>query len=88
MSQPLPNKNLPTPSLRNIQAFTEVAAAGSLNPAAENLDITASTVSHQIASLEYFLGKKPFSRSSKGVMLTAVGEKYLKEVSEALNMIG
>ncbi|HBU0079573.1 TPA: LysR family transcriptional regulator, partial [Klebsiella pneumoniae] len=26
MSQPLPNKNLPMPSLRNIQAFIEVAA--------------------------------------------------------------
>ncbi|MDX4587156.1 hypothetical protein SGV96_08460, partial [Klebsiella pneumoniae] len=25
MSQPLPNKNLPMPSLRNIQAFIEVA---------------------------------------------------------------
>ncbi|PLF48679.1 LysR family transcriptional regulator, partial [Klebsiella pneumoniae] len=45
-------------------------------------------VSHQIASLEHFLGKKLFSRSSKGVTLTAVGEKYLKEVSGALNMIG
>jgi hypothetical protein len=57
MSQPLPNKNLPMPSLRNIQAFIEVAATGSLNLAAENLNITASAVSHQIASLEHFLGK-------------------------------
>ncbi len=40
MSQPLPNKNLPMPSLRNIQAFIEVAATGSLNLAAENLNIT------------------------------------------------
>ena len=48
MSQPLPNKNLPMPSLRNIQAFIEVAATGSLNLAAENLNITASAVSHQI----------------------------------------
>ena len=55
MSQPLPNKNLPMPSLRNIQAFIEVAATGSLNLAAENLNITASAVSHQIASLEHFL---------------------------------
>ncbi|STS89346.1 LysR family transcriptional regulator [Klebsiella variicola] len=46
MSQPLPNKNLPMPSLRNIQAFIEVAATGSLNLAAENLNITASAVSH------------------------------------------
>lgn len=51
MSQPLPNKNLPMPSLRNIQAFIEVAATGSLNLAAENLNITASAVSHQMALL-------------------------------------
>ena len=75
------------PSLRNIRAFIEVAATGSLNLAAENLNITASAVSHQIASPSTFW-EKLFSRSSKGVTLTAVGEKYLKEVSGALNMIG
>lgn len=81
MNQPLQNKSLPVPSLRNIQAFIEVADTNSLNLAAENLNVTASAVSHQIASLEQYLGKKLFSRSSKGVVLTAIGEKYLKEVS-------
>ncbi len=75
MSQPLPNKNLPMPSLRNIQAFIEVAATGSLNLAAENLNITASAVSHQIASLEHLLGKKLFSRSSKGRDVNHGGRK-------------
>ncbi|EAS1757639.1 LysR family transcriptional regulator [Salmonella enterica] len=88
MNQPLQNKSLPVPSLRNIQAFIEVADTNSLNLAAENLNVTASAVSHQIASLEQYLGKKLFSRSSKGVVLTAIGEKYLKEVSGALNIIG
>ena len=88
MNQPLQNKSLPMPSLRNIQAFIEVADTGSLNLAAENLNITASAVSHQIASLEQYLGKKIFSRSSKGMVLTIIGEKYLKEVSGALNIIG
>ncbi|STW08358.1 transcriptional regulator [Klebsiella grimontii] len=32
MNQPLPNKSLPMPSLRNIQAFIEVADTGSLKP--------------------------------------------------------
>ena len=31
MNQPLQNKSLPMPSLRNIQAFIEVADTGSLN---------------------------------------------------------
>ncbi|MBJ4976561.1 LysR family transcriptional regulator, partial [Salmonella enterica subsp. enterica serovar Typhimurium] len=69
MNQPLQNKSLPVPSLRNIQAFIEVADTNSLNLAAENLNVTASAVSHQIASLEQYLGKKLFSRSSKGVVL-------------------
>lgn len=88
MNTYLPNKMLPVPSLRNIQAFIEVADTGNLNIAAENLNITASAVSHQIASLENYLGKKLFSRSSKGVKLTTIGERYLKEVSGALNIIG
>ncbi|MTH47687.1 LysR family transcriptional regulator [Intestinirhabdus alba] len=83
-----PNTILPVPSLRNVQAFIEVADTGSLNLAANKLNITASAVSHQIASLENYLGKKLFSRSGKGVQLTAIGERYLREVSGALNTIG
>lgn len=88
MNTPFPNKMLPVPSLRNIQAFIEVANTGNLNIAAEHLNITTSAVSHQIAALENYLGKKLFSRSSKGVKLTTIGERYLKEVSGALNIIG
>lgn len=46
MNTSLPRKTLPVPSLRNIQAFIEVADTGNLNIAAENLNITASAVSH------------------------------------------
>ena len=88
MSSSLSNKMLPVPSLRNIRTFIEVADTGNLNIAAENLNITASAVSHQIAGLEHYLGKKLLSRSSKGVTLTAIGQRYLKEVSGTLNIIG
>ncbi|MDU6410065.1 MAG: LysR substrate-binding domain-containing protein [Yersiniaceae bacterium] len=81
-------KNLPLPSLRNIQSFLEVANALSINAAAEHLNITPSAVSHQIASLEKFIGKKLFIRSGKGVILTKTAEKYLKEVSGAMSIIG
>lgn len=57
MSQPLPNKNLPMPSFTQYRAFIEVAATGSLNPPQRIFNITASAVSHQIASTEHFLGK-------------------------------
>lgn len=52
------------------------------------MNITASAVSHQIASLEQFIGKKLFIRSGKGMFLTSIGEKYLQEVSGAVNIIG
>lgn len=81
-------KPLPIPSLRNIQTFIEVANTGSINQAAEVMNITASAVSHQVASLEQFIGKKLFIRSGKGVLLTHIGEKYLQEVSGAVSIIG
>lgn len=79
---------LPLPSLKNMLAFIEVANTGSLNSAAENLNVTSSAVSHQIATLESFLGKKLFTRSGKGVVLTLTGEIYLKEIAGPLNIIG
>jgi LysR family glycine cleavage system transcriptional activator len=79
---------LPLPSLKNLLAFIEVANSGSINNAAEVLNITSSAVSHQIAALESFLGKKLFIRSGKGVTLTLTGETYLKEISGPLNLIG
>jgi DNA-binding transcriptional LysR family regulator len=44
-----------------------VANTGSINQAADIMNITASAVSHQVASLEQFIGKKLFIRSGKGV---------------------
>lgn len=79
---------LPLPSLKNLLAFMEVANSGSLNRAAEALNITSSAVSHQIAALEQFLGKKLFIRSGKGVTLTLTGERYLQDLSGPLNIIG
>ncbi len=79
---------LPLPSLRNIQAFIEVANAQSIHVAAEQLNITASAVSHQIAALEKFLNKKLFIRNGKGVTLTEHGEIYLREISGAISIIG
>lgn len=58
--------NLPLPSLKNILAFIEVANSGSLNSAAENLNVTSSAVSHQIAALESFLGKNSLPVTVKG----------------------
>ncbi|MCP5737998.1 LysR family transcriptional regulator, partial [Klebsiella pneumoniae] len=81
-------QTLSLPSLRNLQAFIAVANALSIHQAAEQLNVTPSAVSHQIASLESWLGKKLFIRSGKGVQLTPTGEQYLREVSAAMSAIG
>jgi LysR family glycine cleavage system transcriptional activator len=81
-------KKLPLPSLKNLQTFIEVANTGSINLAADNLNITPSAVSHQISTLEAFLGRKLFIRSGKGMRINALGEDYLQQISGALNLIG
>lgn len=85
---PQDRQTLALPSLRNLQAFVAVANALSIHQAAEQLNVTPSAVSHQIASLESWMGKKLFIRSGKGVQLTPTGEKYLREVSAAMSAIG
>ena len=50
-------QTLSLPSLRNLQAFIAVANALSIHQAAEQLNVTPSAVSHQIASLESWMGR-------------------------------
>ncbi len=85
---PESKKILPVPSLRNIQTFLEVANAGSISQAAALLNVTPSAVSHQLTSLEQFIGKKLLIRNGNGIVLTAVGKTYYQEISGAINTIG
>lgn len=59
-------QTLSLPSLRNLQAFIAVANALSIHQAAEQLNVTPSAVSHQIASLESWMGKNYLSAAVKG----------------------
>jgi LysR family glycine cleavage system transcriptional activator len=75
------------PPLKGIVAFEVVARLGSINKAADELNVTASAVSHQIANLEGFVGRQLFKRTSRGLVLTAVGERYRNDVSGALALL-
>jgi len=75
------------PPLKGIVAFEVVARLGSINKAADELNVTASAVSHQIANLEGFVGRQLFSRTSRGLVLTAVGERYRNDVTGALALL-
>lgn len=76
------------PPLDSLVVFEAVARRLSFARAAEELFLTPSAVSHQIAKLEQFLGFMLFERLSKGIVLSKAGEDYLKRVAAALGAIG
>ncbi|MEX0758057.1 MAG: LysR family transcriptional regulator, partial [Tistlia sp.] len=61
-----------------VRTFLEVVATGNFRRAAENLNVTQSTVSARIQSLETELGRPLFERGRKGAALTAAGERLLR----------
>ena len=62
------------PPLNALRSFEAAARLGSFNKAAEELFVTPSAVSHQIKTLEEFLGIELFQRVKRRVELTAPGE--------------
>ena len=75
------------PPLKAIRAFEAAARRGSFNRAAEELFVTPSAISHQVKSLEKFLGVSLFRRARRQVQLTIAGERYLDSVAHALDEI-
>jgi len=75
------------PPLKSVTAFEAAARRGSFNEAAVELFVTPSAISHQVKSLEAYLGVSLFRRARRQVHLTIAGERYLKSVSHALDEI-
>lgn len=61
--------------LDQLRTFLEVAATGNFNRAAENLNVTQSTVSARIRALEDRLGRPLFARNHTGARLTPAGHR-------------
>tara|TARA_R100000789_G_scaffold53346_2_gene52407 strand:- start:956 stop:1807 length:852 start_codon:yes stop_codon:yes gene_type:complete len=59
----------------------------SFSGASEELFVTPSAVSHQVKTLEIFLGIELFHRSNRKVTLTPQGEQYLTSVKHAFDEI-
>ncbi|CAG2132905.1 LysR substrate-binding domain-containing protein [Ralstonia mannitolilytica] len=76
------------PPMKAIIAFESVARTKSVNRAAEELGLTPSAVSHQISNLEAAIGQPLFFRQGRGLVLTPVGEQYLRDVTGALADLG
>jgi len=75
------------PPLKSILAFSAASNSKSFSQAAEQLCITQSAVSHQIKSLEQFLGQSLFIRKGKSVELTEQGKRYARVVNDSLSEI-
>jgi DNA-binding transcriptional LysR family regulator len=60
------------------QTFLMVAETGSFIDAARKLNVTQSTVSARIRSLEELFGRPLFERSKNGASLTGAGEQFQK----------
>lgn len=75
------NRDLP---LNAIRVFASVGRLLSLKKAADELGVTPSAVSHQISSLEEFLGLRLLRREGNHVALTIEGTTYLRQISANL----
>ncbi len=66
------------PGWDDLRVFVAVADAATINKAASHLNMSQSTVSRKIDSLEYSLGMRLLERSPSGVEPTAVGQVVYK----------
>lgn len=69
------------------RVFREVAQTGNISAAAQSLYISQSAVSQSVRQLERQLQVRLFTRSSRGVSLTADGRMLYDYVSKAIDLI-
>ncbi len=82
---PLSRRHLPT--TQSLQAFEAVARLGSFTQAAEELSLTQSAVSRQVAALETQLGVVLLERGPRQVTPTHEGASYAEAARAALDTL-
>jgi LysR family transcriptional regulator, glycine cleavage system transcriptional activator len=75
------------PPLSSLRVFEAAARHNSFRKAADELNLTASAVSHGIQTLENWLGVELFYRETRGLRLTGAGEIYAPLVNHALSLL-
>lgn len=75
------------PPLHLFSIFEAAARLESFKLASEELFITPSAVSHQIKSLEEFIGFPLFIRKSRGVSINPAGKMYLHTIQQSLSLL-
>ncbi len=72
------------PATHTLLCFEAAARHESYTRAAQELALTQSAVSRQVAALEEYLGQALFQRTRHGVALTPRGQEYARQVTERL----
>jgi DNA-binding transcriptional LysR family regulator len=72
-----------TPSLRQLDIFAQMVAAGSVSRCARDLGLSAEEIARDIGSLEMRLGYRLFENLSDGARLTPAGRK----TAEAMTLL-
>ena len=78
------SRDLPLNAMR---VFSAVGRLLSLKKAADELGVTPSAVSHQMSSLEEFLGLRLLRREGNHIVLTVDGENYLRQITGSLTQL-
>lgn len=73
--------------LSQLRALVTIADCGNFSEAALQLDLSQSTVSHAIATLEEELGIVLLQRGRHGANLTAVGERIIPHARQLLGLL-
>lgn len=75
------------PPLNALTAFESVARLGGVKAAADELCVTQSAISHHLSNLEDWLKTNLFHRKNRRLILTDVGQDYLKQIGPAFDAI-
>jgi DNA-binding transcriptional LysR family regulator len=78
------NRNI---TLRQFRYFTAVAESGSVAAAARTLNIAQSAVTKAVLELEGELGHQLFERSSRGMLLTPHGQRFLANSRKVISAV-
>lgn len=71
-------------TVKQMKYAVEIAHCGSINQAAQNLDITQSNLSKAMKDLEYQLGYSVFQRTPTGTTVTDDGQLFLHTAQEII----
>lgn len=74
-------------TIEQLEIFLELAKTGSMRVTADNLSMTKPNISKSISNLETELGTILFFRTSKGSVLTPIGELFKQHAAKVIDHI-